>query len=133
MHDIKMHLRETVCESVRLNQLTWDRIHGRHFVDMVKGPQLLKEEFHAHMSHSHVRSKFTPWTLCILRGFVKILMLSVGVLLYFCYVNLFTCPNQLCIPPSFLSRGYCALKWSKCTGLFEMIVGVLTTCHTQYT
>jgi hypothetical protein len=21
----------------------------------------------------------------------------------------------------------------KCTGLFEMIVGVLTTCHTQYT
>jgi hypothetical protein len=88
-----MHLRETECESMGLIQLASDRILGRPFVNMVKSPQLPKLEFLAHPSHSHcVNNKFSPWTLCMLCGFVKILMLPLGVVSYFCYVNLFTCP-----------------------------------------
>jgi len=39
MNNIKMHLRETECESMGLIQLAWDRIHGKPFVNMVKLPK----------------------------------------------------------------------------------------------
>ena len=44
-------IREKECEIMGVIQLVWDRIHGRPYVNMVKSPQLPKQEFLAHLSH----------------------------------------------------------------------------------
>jgi len=43
-------VKETECESMGMIQLAWDRIHGRPYVNMVKSPQLPKQEFLAYLS-----------------------------------------------------------------------------------
>jgi len=48
----------------------------------------------------------------------------------FLYISflLVVCLAQRCTPPTVRT-----VQYAHCTGLFEMNVGVLTTCHTQYT